>query len=242
MIKIEQQYIAGWEPALRGMRNPMNSWDESDTSYEISGDAHIGPKDLGLGKRLSSGGDDHGKFTRMIMCWCDITAPLYWWKEFDTYRVGVEKNSCSTMHRVHCREFEPGMFSHEHLMSIPDSDSVVRSENLADEDFLAGTAVLEYGDLAYYSPRSFLRMICDVLNRYRKLYLEKKDKLYWWQIIQLLPSSYNQRRTVMMSYQALGNIYRQRRHHKLDEWQHFCDWVETLPYAEEFITHEETRK
>jgi len=237
MIKIENVSVAGWEPALRGMRNPMNSWSDSDTTYEINGDAHIGPNDLRLGKKLSYGGNDHGKFTRMIICWCDITAPLYWWKEFDTYRVGVEKNSCSTMHRVHCQEFEPDMFSHEHLLGMPESDSDARLKNMDDADWLAGITVQESGDLAYYSPRGFLRMICGVLNRYRKLYLENKDKMYWWQIIQLLPSSYNQRRTVMMSYQALGNIYHQRRHHKLDEWQRFCDWVETLPYAAEFIAH-----
>lgn len=239
MIKIENTYIAGWEPALRGMRNPMNSWGESDSTYEITGDAHIGPKDLRLGKQLSSGGDDHGKFTRMNVCWCDITAPLYWWKEFDTYRVGVEKNSCSTMHKIAAKEFVVDDFSHEHLLCMPDniSDAQFATLALADSDWLAGTAVQEFGDLAYYTPIGFLSMTCDVLNRYRELYLETKDKRYWWQMIQLLPSSYNQKRTVMMSYQALGNIYRQRRHHKLDEWQQFCDWVETLPYAEEFITH-----
>jgi hypothetical protein len=215
----------------------MNSWDDSDTTYEINGNAHIGPNDLGLGTRLSHGGNDHGKFTRMIICWCDITAPLYWWKEFDTYRVGVEKNSCSTMHKVHCQEFEPDMFSHEHLITGDEAWNAENGDDFPDTPQFAGSATTVNGDRAYFTPGYFLKMTCDVLNRYRKLYLENKDKMYWWQIIQLLPSSYNQRRTVMMSYQALSNIYHQRRHHKLDEWLQFCDWVETLPYASDFITH-----
>ena len=222
MIKIENFEVLGWEHAIRGMRNPMNSWEKSDSVfidedgdwYTITGDpgpfknvdefstdgqqVYIGPNDLDLMKHLCNAGTDHRKFMRMITVYLDITAPLYWWKEFDTYRVGVEKNSCSTMHKIHAKEFALKDFSCEKL----------------------------------YDPIGDLRPIVDRLNIYRERYLETKDKNDWWQMIQLLPTSYNQKRTVMLNYEVLANIYKSRRNHKLDEWLTFCDWISELPYSE----------
>lgn len=203
MIKLEKTEVFGWEAAIRGMRNPMNSWDKSDTAYYCypeEGIQHkIGPNDLKLMKNLVKAGNDHSKFMRMINVTVDITAPLYWWKEFDTYKVGTVANSCSTMHKIHAKEFELSDFSHDHLMEI--------SVNC-------------------------LEKMVDFLNVSRDAYLETKDKKYWWQIIQILPSSYNQKRTVQLNYAVLKNMYNSRKNHKLDEWRDLCKWIEELPYCE----------
>lgn len=205
MIKFENTEVTGWEAAIRGMRNPMNSWAKSDSTYvEKQGGPmddyemvfSVGENDLKLMRGLAKAGPDHAKFARMINVTVDIIAPLYWWKEFDTYKVGTVANSCSTMHKLAEKEFTIDDFSHEHLI---------------DEQGL------------------FADIITD-LNSWREDYLRTKNKLYWWQMIQLLPSSYNQLRTVQMSYQALSNMYFARRNHKLDCWRDFCKWVETLPY------------
>ena len=230
MLKIENFEVMGWEHAIRGMRNPMNSWEKSDSFipcwhktkchecevnqkcayYFEDGEPYkkgefIGPNDLDLMTRLRKGGSDDRKYLRMITVYLDITAPLYWWKEFDTYKVGTVANSCSTMHKIAAKEFTLDDFSHEHLLGIAKDD-------------LCGTTA--------------------VLNHFRKLYIETKDKKYWWQMIQLLPTSYNQRRTVMLNYEVLVNMYHARRNHKLDEWHTFCDWVESLPYSELIIGKE----
>ena len=216
MIKIENIEIVGWEPAIRGARNPMNSWDKSDSYWthienpETLNTARfqyfVGENDLKLLRNLANAGPDHGKFLRMIQVYCDITAPLYWYKEMDTYRMGVEKNSCSTMHKIHSKPFEMADFSHKHLN-------------------LVGV--------------NMLKVIVDTLEANRRLFLDSKDKKFWWQLIQLLPSSYNQRRTYMISYAALRSMYHARKNHKLDEWREFCQWVESLPYAAELITNQE---
>ena len=210
MIKIENVDVCGWKAAIRGMRNPMNSWDKSDSKeYEnwVAGgiEFEVGDNDLKLMKTLSKSGDDHGKFLRMINVTLDITAPLYWWKEFDTYKVGTVANSCSTMHKIHAKEFELDDFSHEHLDEMT-------------LDWLSGTI--------------------DILNNRRSLFLMTKDKDYWWEMIQTLPSSYNQKRTVQLNYQVLKNMYLARKHHKLDEWREFCEWCETLPYFKELVLDE----
>ena len=205
MIKIENVDVFGWEAAIRGMRNPMNSWNKGDTNwqkYYSSKDINrcIGDNDLKLMKSLSKAGNDHAKFLRMINVTLDITAPLYWWKEADTYRVGKEQNSCSTMHKIHAKEFALDDFSHEHLQI---------------------SAMEVFVEVIYW------------LNEYRDRYLTSKDKDDWWQMIQLLPSSYNQKRTVQLNYAVLKNMYFSRRNHKLDEWKTFCDWCEKLPYFKE---------
>ena len=203
MIKITNLDIYGWEPAIRGMRNPHNSWDKSDSGLYSIGEHNvgieIGDNDYSLMKNLAKAGTDHRKFMRMIVVYVDIIAPLYWWKEFDTYKVGTVTNSCSTMHKIAEKEFEFSDFSDEHLM-------------------------LNYTDI--------LVDVIAALNKAREEYLETKDKKYWWQMIQLLPSSYNQRRTVMLNYEVLANIYKSRKSHKLDEWCEFCKWIEGLPYSE----------
>jgi hypothetical protein len=209
MIKLEKTEVFGFEAAIRGMRNPMNSWDKSDSDfgfyydlpddYEPTWRNEVGENDLRLMKQLSGAGNDHGKFLRMINVTLDITAPLYWWKEFDTYKVGTVANSCSTMHKIHAKEFELDDFSCEHL-----------------------------GELECRE----MNCIIDILNRNREGFIESKDKYYWWNMIQLLPSSYNQKRTVQLNYQVLKAMYHARKNHKLDEWHIFCDWVETLPYSE----------
>ena len=229
MLKIENTEVMGWEHAIRGMRNPMNSWEKSDSRYEcidyspsedrdIYGYA-IGPNDLGLMNRLRNAGTDHRKFMRMITIYLDITAPLYWWKEFDTYKVGTVANSCSTMHKIADKEFTLEDFSHEHLLSMANNDA-------GDALFLndANNIRVDGDDL--------LGLIINVLNYYRGRYIKTKDKRYWWQLIQLLPSSYNQRRTVMLNYEVLASMYKSRRNHKLDEWHTLCDWIERLPYSE----------
>ena len=232
MIKLENYEVLGWEHAIRGMRNPMNSWEKSDShSCKLSQcseceyfnsdafvnedfkhmcarpnkDPHceypyvVGPNDHELMMKLSKGGPVHGKYKRMIVVYLDITAPLYWWKEFDTYKVGTVANSCSTMHKIHAKEFTLDDFRHEHLKS------------------------------AY---KSALGFVIGNLNIARLNYLETKDKDDWWQMIQLLPTSYNQKRTVMLNYEVLTNIYESRKNHKLDEWREFCKWIERLPYSE----------
>ena len=219
MLKIENFEVLGWEHAIRGMRNPMNSWEKSDSNFFDDSEGHvcnicqghgpmslieIGPNDYALMKNLRNAGTDHRKFMRMITVYLDITAPLYWWKEFDTYKVGSVANSCSTMHKIHAKEFTLEDFSCEKL----------------------------------YDPLGDLRPIVDRLNVYRERYLKTKDKNDWWQMIQLLPTSYNQKRTVMLNYEVLANIYKSRRNHKLDEWHTFCDWISELPYSE-LITGEE---
>ena len=235
MIKIEETKTYGWEAAIRGMRNPMNSWDKSDTHESSSycpamdkwGGAtedgfylFIGDNDLNLMHRLCVAGTDHRKFMRMITVSCDITAPLYWWKEFDTYKVGTVANSCSTMHKIHAKKFTLDDFSCEHLMEDDCNIKVWWAED---------------GINPLY-PKDILETTIDSLNACREAYLKTKEKKYWWQMIQLLPSSYNQKRTVMLNYEVLTNMYNSRKHHKLDEWHDFCDWAKTLPHSE-LITH-----
>lgn len=218
MINIEETEIYGWKAAIRGMRNPKNSWDKSDSKQlpdmlideqtYVPAHFEIGPNDLDLMRRLCAAGTDHRKFMRMIVVYCDITAPLYWWKEFDTYKVGTVANSCSTMHKIHDKEFTLDDFSHSHL-----------------------------DDICFHVDKDDWYLTCmqntiSMLNDARDGYLETKDKKYWWQMIQLLPSSYNQKRTLLLNYEVLTNIYNSRKNHKLDEWHDFCDWVKTLPYSE----------
>lgn len=252
MIKIENVEVVGWEHAIRGMRNPLESWEKSDSakclspgeSPDCSSGYCIGPNDLDLMKRLAKAGTaDHRKFMRMITVYLDITAPLYWWKEFDTYKVGTVANSCSTMHKIAAKEFELSDFSCEHLLE---------RESL-------GVGLYSKINGEYFgmdmSSKGLLELTCETLNIYRSRYLESKDKKWWWQMIQLLPTSYNQKRTVMLNYEVLRNIYTSRKNHKLDEWSGglcfadgddgsyvetvgFCDWIKTLPYSE-LITGEE---
>lgn len=197
MIKFEQIEVWGIKHAIRGMRNPLNSWERSDTVFD--GDKMcLGENDIDLMTRLIRGGSPHRKFLRQIFVSVDITAPLYWWKEFDTYKVGTTANSCSTMHKIHAKEFELEDFSTEHLSPLS---------------------------------LSALRNLIDVMNLEREHYIACKDKDCWWQMIQLLPTSYNQKRTVTMTYENLLNMLEYRRGHKLDEWRMFCDWILTLPYG-----------
>jgi hypothetical protein len=240
MLKIENVEIHGWEPAIRGMRNPKNSWAKSDSTneenceeciyyadYTVCKYNHIheclnfkaGPNDLDLMTRLRNAGTDHRKFMRMIVVYMNVTAPLYWWKEFDTYKVGTAANSCSTMHKIADKEFTFDDFSHEKLIKSVCME--IQEQHIR------------------ISPIQALATTIECLNSYRDLYLQTKDKKYWWQMIQLLPSSYNQRRTVMLNYEVLANIYKSRRNHKLDEWHTFCDLIESLPYSELITGREE---
>lgn len=228
MINIENTVTPSseqWKAIIMGMRNPMNSWDKSDSEVIFYGDPDkhldelsdgdydfwIGPNDKKLMTNLAKGGSDDRKFMRMIAVYADITAPLYWWKEFDTYKVGTVTNSCSTMHKIHAKEFTLEDFSCEHLYDGWTTEG-------------DGKAVPNSMDI--------LRSTINILNQYREIYLATKEKRYWWQMIQLLPSSYNQKRTVMLNYEVLRNMYNARRNHKLDEWHIFCDWIERLPYSE----------
>lgn len=216
MLEISNTEVFGFEHAIRGMRNPMNSWDKSDSYWTHVESAHtgeevrsqfiVGDADKDLMMRLARGGSDDAKYRRMIVVYLDILAPLYWWKEFDTYKVGTVANSCSTMHKIHAKEFTLEDFSCEHLY---------QSEEL-----------------------ELMEEVIGMLNDDRELYLDGKKKNDWWQMIQLLPSSYNQKRTVMLNYEVLHNIYHARKNHKLDEWHVFCDWVERLPHSD-VITGEE---
>ncbi len=223
MIQIERTEVYGWESAIHGMRNPMNSWDKSDSVFKVEGSswekrdkwhisAEIGEKDLTLMKQLVKAGTDHSKFMRMITVTCDIVAPLYWWKEFDTYKVGTVRNSCSTMHTIHKKKFELDDFSHEHMYS--------------DDD---GTGAPDHAEQV---TENVLMDIISNLNYSREYYLETGDKRAWYNMIQLLPSSYNQRATVQMNYAVLRNMYHSRKNHKLTEWHDFCDWISSLPYSE----------
>ena len=205
MIKIENTEVMGWAPAIRGMRNPKNSWNRIDSVKSSDGEFFVGDNDHTLMMSLSKGGSVHAKYKRMITVYADVTAPLYWWKEFDTYKVGTVVNSCSTMHKIHSKEFTLDDFSTEHLIPLYNRG---------------------------------MENIITLLNDARAEYLSTKDKTFWWQMIQLLPSSYNQKRTVMMNYEVLTNIYESRRGHKLDEWHRFRDWIETLPYSEIIIGEE----
>ena len=245
MLKIENTEVIGWEAAIRGMRNPKNSWEKSDSGicfdtiacHTCRADRNhcksrmenkefvVGYDDMNLMTRLRNAGTDHRKFMRMIAVYLDITAPLYWWKEFDTYKVGTVANSCSTMHKIADKEFTMADFSHDHLL---------RFTSEGDERKVPFIDVSPYAeDDIMFSPKGVLeRVIIPMLNNCRDRFLETKDKTYWWQMIQLLPSSYNQRRTIMLNYEVLANIYKSRRNHKLDEWHTFCDWIETLPYSE----------
>ena len=225
MIKIEKTEVFGWEAAIRGMRNPMNSWDKSDSglchgadgfedcTINVSGvcPRHedfrhdvfcVGKNDHKLMMKLAKGGSVHAKYRRMINVTCDITAPLYWWKEFDTYKVGTVANSCSTMHKIHSKEFTLDDFSHEHLV---------------------GSAL------------DYMNYLVRELNGWRSRYVAMKDKADWWQMIQLLPTSYNQKRTVQLNYEVLVGLYKWRKDHKLDEWHVFCDWIKSLPRSELII-------
>ena len=230
MIKLEHVVLASPEQMefiIEGMRNPMNSWDKSDSEMtleqlvwrdeKIPDKFKLGPDDHSLMQRLANAGTDHRKFMRMMPVYVRITAPLYWWKEFDTYKVGTVANSCSTMHKIQAKEFTLEDFSYEHLMNVP------------------GECVLP--------PLAVLKTTIDTLNTYRKLYLgtsspdgsigiPENRKDIWWQMIQLLPSSYNPTRNVMVNYEVLANIYKSRKDHKLDEWRNFCKWIEELPYSE----------
>lgn len=244
MLKMENTEIVGWEHAIRGMRNPKNSWDRSDSCTkgsvwcnEFCGEPIptcdkesglcIGPNDHNLMSQLAEGGPVHAKYRRMIVVYVDITAPLYWWKEFDTYKIGTVANSCSTMHKIADKEFTKDDFSHEHLWGAWDIDV---PENEADTDcYLEG----QYAEV--FLPFDILEGTIKMLNKARELFLETNNKKYWWQMIQLLPSSYNQKRTVMLNYEVLVGIYKWRHNHKLDEWRTFCNWIENLPYNE-FIT------
>lgn len=237
MLKISNFEVMGWEHAIRGMRNPMNSWEKSDSctqgyvwcnefcGHPVSGcdkesGLYLGPNDLDLMKRLRNAGTDHRKFMRMITVYVDITAPLYWWKEFDTYKVGTVANSCSTMHKIEEKEFTLDDFS---------------TDQLCHNAFDISGIIDVFGDgdgKEMMAPIRIIEMTIEMLNAMRKQYLETKDKKYWWQMIQLLSSSYNQKRTVMLNYEVLANIYKSRRNHKLDEWHTFCYWIEGLSYSE----------
>lgn len=264
MIEFEHTEVVGWEAAIRGMRNPHNSWDKSDSYPAVDcgkcGRAdreegcrkedrdctnfrcyEVGPNDHDLMMRLVKAGTDHRKFMRMIVVYVDVTAPLYWWKEFKTYRAGkrwgdeepdafvipsdyleydIEMNSCSTMHKIHAKEFTMGDFSCEKLLI-----ETQKGEVEIRDQFGEGTGY-------YVTPFRLLGLTVRCLNEYRDLYLQTGDKMWWEQMIQSLPSSYNQRRTLMLNYEVLANIYRARRNHKLTEWREFCHWIETLPYSE----------
>ena len=259
MILIEKAEVMGFDHAIRGMRNPMNSWDKSDSGICKGGDDgigcsncasayltpgestcghpydhsfQIGKNDHELMMKLVKGGPVHAKFRRMIAVYVDITAPLYWWKEFDTYKVGTVANSCSTMHKIHEKEFTIDDFSHEHLISRDDGWDDI-------------TCSMENGEVVLHncSPMDILQLTCNMLNFYHNLYLKETHpddvKADWWQMIQLLPSSYNQKRTVMLNYEVLAGIYKHRKNHKLDEWHEFCRWIEELPYSKVIIGGEE---
>lgn len=231
MIKIENMDTYGWEAAIRGMRNPMNSWKLSDSGFKLfatqeGGSWEVGKHDMELMKILVTAGNDHSKFMRMIGITMDITAPLYWWKEFDTYKIGTVANSCSTMHKIADKKFTLDDFSCEHLFD----------QNYDEDDLMIDSGC---------SPYELMKLTVRVLNYYRQKYLtakikpfkeeaKRKDvvKDYWWQMIQLLPSSYNQKRTVSLNYAVARNQYHARKDHKLDEWRIYCDFLETLPYSE----------
>lgn len=242
MLKIEKTVLPSpeqWQIVIEGMRNPLNSWGRMDsticpasgkfedcTMFPPTGcprecddfektEFCMGASDYDLMERLAAAGSEHAKYRRMLPVWVTITAPRYWWTEYDTYKVGTVANSCSTMHKIAAKEFTAEDFSHEHLI-----------------DSLDGIWDIAAGDECRSAPLDILYTVINALNVYREKYLETKDNKYWWQMIQLLPQSYNQRRTLTLNYEVLATIYRQRKDHKLDEWHTFCEWIETLPYAE----------
>lgn len=206
MLICERTSVMNIENAIRGARNPMNSWDRMDSSYDEDGEYILGPNDLGLAKRLRKAGNDHRKYIRQIFVSVDITAPIYWWKEYDTYKVSTVANSTSTMHKIHSKPFSINDFSHDHM-----------SEQTLD----------------------FMEIVVAELEKIRLRYMENKNKDDWYDMIQLLPSSYNQMRTCSLNYESLINMYFARKNHKLIEWHTFCRWVEELPYAKELILAEE---
>lgn len=238
MIKLEHVVLASPEQIafiIEGMRNPMNSWEKGDsscgtatrdTNVQWNDDYFIGTNDAYLMQHLANAGTDHRKFMRMMPVYVRITAPLYWWKEFDTYKVGTVANSCSTMHKIQEKEFTLQDFSCEHLISdwIGDNNDAIWYKDPPKNGSIECPII--------FSPLDALRTTIGVLNTNREAYLKTKDKKFWWQMIQLLPSSYNQTRNVMMNYEVLANIYNSRKDHKLDEWREFCKWIETLPYSE----------
>lgn len=209
MIKIENTHVDNIVRAVYSARNAMNSWDKSDSNWEND---TLGENDLALAKKLSKAGNDHGKFARMINITMDITAPLYWWKEFDTYKIGTVANSCSTMHKIHSKEFTLDDFSTENLFEY--------------------SKVYE-NKIHCIPPLELFETTITVLNIFRRMYIETKNKDFWWQMIQLLPSSYNQKRTVQFNYQVAYNMYNSRKNHKLDEWHELCDVIKNLPYFED---------
>lgn len=244
MLKIENTEVVGFEAAIRGMRNPMNSWEKSDSCTKgfvwcnefcgkpIDGcdkesGLYLGLNDHDLMMRLRNAGTDHRKFMRMITVYVDITAPLYWWKEFDTYKVGTVANSCSTMHKIADKEFDVNDFSHEHIEELHGDEY-----NMSYDWLLRTADILNYYRKKYHTASE--KLSTDITDAERKHTLAQQ-KLFWWQMIQLLPSSYNQKRTVMLNYEVLANMYKSRRNHKLDEWHTFCDWIERLPYSELII-------
>lgn len=288
MIKIENTKVLGWEASIRGCRNPMNSWEKSDSLFNfydyykndaardcgfettiaenILGeeledpdfsamvnpgcnvtDFALGPNDHKLMMNLAKAGSVDAKYRRMIVVYADITAPLYWWKEFDTYKIGTVANSCSTMHKIHSKEFTLEDFSCEHLFTGKEfgdtaeelwSAGAFHVEHDYDPHALDAAGIEGWYEAEY--AKDILLKTIDALNHYREKFLETKDKCYWWQMIQLLPSSYNQRRTVMLNYEVLAGIYPKRKDHKLDEWHTYCDWIKSLPYSE-IITLEVSR-
>lgn len=231
MIKIEKTEIYGWDAAIRGMRNPMNSWKMSDSircylNDECDGICDNSPSGMCIKDRdhnlmisLAKGGPVHAKYRRMITVYCDIIAPLYWWKEFDTYKVGTVANSCSTMHKIAAQPFSVEDFSIEHLMSDTNDNNCPMLQDPNDMDNA-------------FNPQNIFMLTLRMLNACRDKYLKEKTKDIWWQLIQLLPSSYNQKRTIMLNYEVLAGIYQSRKNHKLDEWRDFCEWIESLPYSE----------
>lgn len=258
MIELEHAVLPSPEQmefVIEGMRNPMNSWDKSDSGYQCvccsneickaectgddlcprNGKYRLGDKDHSLMFKLAKFGTDHRKYLRMMPVYVRITAPLYWWKEFDTYKVGTVANSCSTMHKITEKEFNRSDFSHEHIFKSPNVYSGAWDMETSNMFFSVNIQ-----DGIYFSSEDILDFTIQALNYYRKKYIETKDKKYWWQLIQLLPSSYNQTRNSMLNYEVLANIYKARRNHKLDEWRDFCDWIETLPYSD-LITGKETK-
>lgn len=250
MLKFEHTKVMNWEAAIRGMRNPLESWDKSDSRYDgirylsyadaqvecfideegrdyVRDAAVLGKNDLSLMKRLRNAGTDHRKFMRQIVVSVDITAPLYWWKEFDTYKVGTVANSCSTMHCIHKKPFDVSDFAHDWLIGFgePKDSFTIFEKGLYNPE-----------DKTYWTASNLLMLTIRMLNFYRERYLETKDKLFWYQMIQLLPESYLQKRTITFNYEVLANIARSRRDHKLDEWRvEFMDWMQSLPYAEDLI-------
>ena len=208
MISLSNAVVFGWHSAIMGMRNPMNSWAKSDSVFYNDFSCQIGQNDLDLMKKLIKAGAEHRKFLRMIHVQMDIEAPLYWWKEFETYKIGTVSNSCSTMHKIAAKEFTFNDFSHEHIGDVPNCDPMYYAA-------LEGTIM--------------------ALNEARRCFIDTKDKKFWWQMIQLLPSSYNQLRTVDLNYEVLLNQYFQRKDHKLDEWRIYCEQIKCFPYLNDFI-------